>query len=114
MVDMEKDVIEANFKPFMEAWLESRCFEQSSWKFVVKKVICDLENNISDLPEIPVWLCNGLLCPLLRNGQIQMSDLQWFNEEDKDDLFDVTGQYKVAALIIADAKKQGKTEDQIR
>jgi len=43
-----------------------------------------------------------------------MTDLQWFNEEDKEDLFDVTGQYKVAALLIADAKKEGKTDDQVK
>lgn len=115
MVDMDGKVIKENFQAFMEAWFESRCFEQSSWKFVVKKIIVDLENYISDLPEIPVWLCQGLIIPLLRKNFIQLTDLQWYNEEDKDELFDVSGQYKVAALLIADAKKQGgKTDDQIK
>ena len=51
-------------------------------------------------PELPTWLCSGLIAPLLRRGAIQIADLQWFNEEDKDELYDVTGQFKVAALLI--------------
>lgn len=94
-------------------WFDSRCFENSSWKFVVKKSIVDLENYTSDLPNLPIWLCNGLIGPLLRKGTIEVKDLTWFNEEDKDDLFDVTGQYKVAALLIADSKKD-KSADQIK
>ena len=100
MMDMDARVIEANFKAFMEAWFDSRCFEQSSWKFVVKRTVIDLENYTSDLPELPKWLCSGLICPLLRRGAIQISDLQWYKEEDKDELFDVTGQFKVAALLM--------------
>jgi len=54
----------------MEQWFESRCFEPGSWKFAVKKTIIDLENYTSDLPNLPVWLSNGLICPLLRKGTI--------------------------------------------
>jgi len=100
MMDMDARVIEANFKAFMEAWFESRCFEQANWKFVVRRTIVDLENYTSDLPELPKWLCSGLVCPLLRRGFISIADLQWYNEEDKDELYDVTGQFKVAALLI--------------
>lgn len=49
-----------------------------------------------------MWLCDGLINPLLRKGTIQLTDLVWYKEEEKDELFDVTGQFKVAALILAD------------
>lgn len=115
MMDMDARVIEANFKAFMEAWFDSRCFEQSSWKFVVKRTVIDLENYTSDLPDLPKWLCSGLICPLLRRGVIQIADLQWYKEEDKDELFDVTGQFKVAALLIQDARQEDqKTEEQVK
>ena len=84
----------------MEAWFESRCFEAASWKFVVKRSIVEPENYTSELPSLPQWLCEGLIGPLLRKATIQVEDLQWYNEEDKDELFDVTGQFKVAALLI--------------
>ena len=114
MIDMDLPALKDHFAAFMDQWFEARCFEPSSWKFVVKKTICDLENYTSDLPDLPQWLANGMIAPLLRKNAIQLTDLQWFNEEDKEDLFDVSGQYKVAALLIADAKKEGKTDDQVK
>ena len=56
----------------MEQWFESKCFESSSWKFVVKKTIIDLENYTSDMPTLPVLLCSGLINPLLRKSTISL------------------------------------------
>jgi len=38
-----------------------------------------------------------------------LSDLAWYNEEDKDELFDVRGQYYTAALIL-DAQASDKSK----
>ena len=60
------------------------------------------------MPKLPNWLCDGLINPLLRKQTIQLSDIVWYKEEEKDELFDCTGQFKVAALILADLQSQGK------
>ena len=53
MIDMDLPALKDHFATFMDQWFEARCFEPSSWKFVVKKTICDLENYTSDLPDLP-------------------------------------------------------------
>lgn len=86
----------------MDQLFSGNAFPKESWKFVVTQSIADLENYGCDLPKLPMWLCDGLINPLLRKGTIQLTDLVWYKEEEKDELFDVTGQFKVAALILAD------------
>ena len=51
----------------------------------------------------------------MKGNTVQLSDLDWYKEEEKDELFDVSGQFKVAAYILSDMKTAGsKTPDQIR
>lgn len=84
----------------MQEWFDSRCVNNESWKFVVKRAIQELENYLCDAPKLPQWLCKGLIIPLFKQRLVQTSDLAWFVEEEKDELFDVKGQYEVAALIL--------------
>jgi hypothetical protein len=67
---------------------------------VVKRSIINLENQISDMEYLPNQLCEGLINPLLKSGAISLNDLSWYTEEDKDELFDLRGQYFTAALIL--------------
>lgn len=41
---------------------------------------------------------------------VKLTDLAWYNEEEKDELFDVSGQFKVAALILSAQMQKGKQE----
>ena len=51
----------------------------------------------------------------MQASTIQLGDLDWYKEEEKDELFDVSGQFKVAAYVLSDMKAQGtKTPDQIQ
>ena len=52
-----------------------------------------MENYVTELPQLPNWLTNGLFAPLMKKGSVQLSDFQWFKEEEKEDLFDVRGQF---------------------
>lgn len=62
------------------------------------------------MPILSKWLSECLLCPLLHKDTVKLEKFVWFKEEEKDELFDVNGQFKVAALILADMKK-GKLND---
>lgn len=57
---------------------------------------------------MPEWLNNGLIVPLFDQDILKLSDLAWFNDNEKDDLFDVTGQFKLAALILNAMMAKGK------
>ena len=93
MIDMDQTVLNQNFSAFMQEWFDSRCVNPESWKFVVKRSIQELENYVCDIPKLPLWLCSGLIVPLMKQRLLQTSDLAWFVEEEKEDLFDVKGQY---------------------
>ena len=85
-----------------------------SWKFVVNRAITEMENYVCDLPHFTVWICDGLICPLLAKGSIKLNELVWFKEENKDELFDVHSQYEVAAKVLDCLRESGKqTQDQI-
>lgn len=81
--------INANFVPFLKAWLESGSLQNENWKFVVRRSVTELENYVSELPELPSMLTKGLILPLIHQNIIQINDLQWFKEEEKDELYDV-------------------------
>ena len=108
MIDMDLKQIDKHFKNFMNEIIAAKVFPQDSWKYVIAKSITDLENYGPDLPSLPNWLCDGLINPLLSKQTVQLSDIVWYKEEEKDELFDCTGQFKVAALILADMKSEGK------
>ena len=97
---MDQRSLEEHFVPFLAAWLKSRCIQNESWKFVVKRVIPELENYSSDLPKLPVWISHGLIIPLFRQNILTIGDLAWYVEEEKEELYDVTNQFKVAALLL--------------
>jgi len=100
LIDMDQRSLEEHFVPFLAAWLKSRCIQNESWKFVVKRVIPELENYSSDLPKLPVWISHGLIIPLFRQNILTIGDLAWYVEEEKEELYDVTNQFKVAALLL--------------
>jgi len=81
--------INKNFVPFLKAWLESGSLQNENWKFVVRRSVTELENYVSELPELPSMLTKGLILPLIHQNIIQINDLQWFKEEEKEDLYDV-------------------------
>ena len=64
------------------------------------KCISECDKYAADLAHLPEWLSNGLIMPLMDQGIVKVTDLKWFNEYDREDLLDVTGQFKVAALIL--------------
>lgn len=97
---MDLRSLDEHFVPFMSAWLKSQSIQNDSWKFVVKRIIPELENYSSDLPNLPIWISQGLINPLFRQNIIQIEDLFWYNEEEKEELYDVSNQYKVAALLL--------------
>ena len=88
--------------------LDSKCAKTESWKYAVRRCISECENYVADLAGLPEWLSNGLIVPLLDQDIILLKDLTWFNEEEKEDLFDVTGQFKLAALILNALMAKGK------
>lgn len=67
---------------------------------MVKRCVPELENFASDVPKLPVMLFESLFKPLLKQNSIAMADFVWFVEEEKEDLFDVSNQYKIAALTL--------------
>lgn len=104
--------MEKNFGPFMQAWFESGTIAQDKWKFVINRQMTELENFGMDYPYIPALLAKCLIMPLLAQGKVQLGDIQWFKEEDKDELFDVSGQMKIAALILQAQVEDGKQTQQ--
>lgn len=52
-LDMDLNEITANFEAFMSAWLEAGTVGPEKWKFVVKRAIYELENQVSDMPAFP-------------------------------------------------------------
>lgn len=107
-LDMDLNEVTANFEAFMAAWLEAGTVPADKWKFVVKRTVTELENQISDVPNFPMLLTKGLILPLMRQGSIKLTDLEWFKEEDKDELFDLRGQYQVAAAVLDGLAAEGK------
>lgn len=63
-------------------------------------MIAELENMLADLPKLPNMVTDSVLIPLFRQNTLKLNDLSWYNEEDKDLLFDVSGQFKIAALLL--------------
>lgn len=99
-LDMDLNEISQHFVPFMSAWIEAGTVSPDKWKFVVKRAICELENQVADMPAFPLLLAKGLILPLIAQGSLRLGDLEWYKDEDKDELFDLRGQYQVAAAIL--------------
>ena len=99
-LDMDLNEITKHFVPFMAAWVEAGTVSPDKWKFVVKRAICELENQVADMPAFPLLLAKGLILPLIAQGSLRLTDLEWYKEEEKDELFDLRGQYQVAAAIL--------------
>jgi hypothetical protein len=59
------------------------------------------------MPPFPLLLSKALIVPLIKKGSLQLKDLAWFNEEEKDELFDLRGQYQVAAAVLDNLAKDG-------
>lgn len=38
----------------MAAWISSQCFQGDNWKFVVRRLLPEMENYSSDLPKLPI------------------------------------------------------------
>ena len=100
--------------PFLKDWIKSGVASPEGWKGAIKRCIPELENYTGDVVDLPVWLADGLVNPLLRDEKVSMGDLVWFNEEEKDELFDVSGQFKLAALILKDQLKSGKSKADVK
>lgn len=98
--DMDQNEVTTNFNAFIRAWLDSGSVPVENWKHVVRRAIPELENIITDSPIMPVLLVKGLIVPLLKQDNLKMSDLIWYKEEEKDELFDLRGQCQVAACIL--------------
>lgn len=97
---MDQNSVGDNLESFFASWIQSGCFQSENWKFAVKRVIAEMENFSADLPKLATWFVSGLLQPLFKNNTLKISDLVWYNEEEKDELFDVSNQYKIAALVL--------------
>lgn len=108
---MPQNIVEENIEAFFKAMMDSQCARNESWKYAVRRCISDCENYVGDLLHLPEWLSNGLIVPLMDQEIVKLSDLKWYNEEEKDDLFDVTGQFKLAALILNAQLAKGKPAD---
>lgn len=89
--DMDQNEVTTNFNAFIRAWLDSGSVPVENWKHVVRRAIPELENIITDSPIMPVLLVKGLIVPLLKQDNLKMSDLIWYKEEEKDELFDLRG-----------------------
>ena len=59
------------------------------------------------MPPFPLLLSKALIVPLIKKGSLQIKDLAWFNEEEKDELFDLRGQFQVAAAVLDNLAKDG-------
>ena len=108
---MDLNEVSANFVSFMKAWLDSGVVPVENWKFVVKRAIPELENQIADMPKLSILLTKGLIWPLIKQGTMQMSDLVWYRDEEKDELLDLRGQFNVAACLLDCMANDGKTKD---
>lgn len=53
LIDMPTQTVEANIEAFFKAMMESRCAAQQSWKFAVRRCLCEIENYIGDLLNLP-------------------------------------------------------------
>jgi len=62
--------VKANFVAFMRAWLDSGSVPADNWKFVIKRAVPDLENQIADCPHMSILLTKGLIVPLLKQGSL--------------------------------------------
>lgn len=92
----------------MQAWFDSGTIPNDKWKFVINRQITEFENFGMDYPYMPTLLTRGLIIPLLAQGNLKLGDIAWFRDEDKDELFDVNGQMKTAALILQAQLEEGK------
>ena len=63
---MDQNEVSDNFVAFMKAWLESGTVQTENWKFVVKRAVPELENQISDCPKMSILVNDGLILPLIK------------------------------------------------
>ena len=63
---------------------------------------------------MPILLTDGLILPLIKQGSMQLGDLVWYKEEEKDELFDLRGQFCVAACLLDRLASNGDNKDELK
>lgn len=75
-------------------------FTPADWQAAARRVIQELENFVADEPKLPELLSESVLVPLMEKGSLKQEHLAWYKEEEKDELYDLQGQFMVAALVL--------------
>lgn len=58
----------------------------------------NLSDSTSDFPGLPLWFARLAICPLLKDGKIKLSQIEWLQPED--DIFSVGGHFELFAYIV--------------
>ena len=90
------------FAVFMQDWISSRTIKDIGWQNGVSNFIQQLEAGAGDLPILPKLFGQCVVVPLMKSKALSLSDIKWLppDEDDKEFMYDVTGQYRVAAFIL--------------
>lgn len=102
VINESSEKLDEYFAVFMQDWIASKAMRDIGWVNGVSKFIQQLEGFVEDLPILPKLFGEKVVVPLMKAGQISLRDIKWAptDEEDKEFLYNVTGHYRVAALIL--------------
>lgn len=113
-LSMDFAQVESNMGDFLGAWIESGTVKNDGWKAIARKSITEMENYVTEIQKLPEMTAKSLILPLLKKNSIQLGDLSWYEEEYKDDLFEVAPNYQIGGLVLAGLAADGqKTKEQL-
>ena len=96
--------LEGHFTNYMLNCIVAHSFYTESGKFSVKSAIQVLEYFFSDHQKDRhlQWLAQEMIIPMLKEGFIELEDLEWYKEDEENELTNssVVSLFKVAAFIL--------------